>query len=436
MPYPNEHAARMTQPSKYVRFRRENDKFGSGIHAIFGIPASGGAELQAIRFDAAKFTVAQAKAWLKAHKYNPILFEAATGKVKAESGGEFTFNAEPGSITIEAATTDEAQASPGVPKFSMVAYTGGPMRVAGKTLPLILDLSGISLKSQKVPVRLHHKARMGIGHTVSVGVSDGRLVAQGVLSRRNRYARDVCASAKEGFPWQASVGGHVDSELLVAKGETANVNGKDWAGPVLIASKATVKEFSFVDLGADGDTSVDVAAERAADIEETQMPKTDEGTQDPSAQVLVAEEDVQKRCQQAAEGERGRITAILAALDGDQFKDLRAKAIAEVLDLQAAKALGFEAVKTAGTAQIKDLQAKLYDANKRLELAASGGLETKASAAEERPDGTDLIAAYEQEVAGLVAGGMKKSVAFANAARKLPDAHQAWLASRPRVKSR
>jgi len=38
MPYPNEHAARLIDPDKFDAdsFRRENDKFGAGIHAIFG----------------------------------------------------------------------------------------------------------------------------------------------------------------------------------------------------------------------------------------------------------------------------------------------------------------------------------------------------------------------------------------------------------------
>lgn len=79
MPYPIEHAARLHDPAGYDRFRRENDKFGSGIHAIWGIK-NNKAELQAIRFDAGKFTAAEARAWLKDHDYQPILFEPATGK--------------------------------------------------------------------------------------------------------------------------------------------------------------------------------------------------------------------------------------------------------------------------------------------------------------------------------------------------------------------
>jgi hypothetical protein len=85
-PYPSEHAARLVSPDKYDEFRRENDKFGSGIHAIWGIikgpPRK--VELQAIRFDASKFTVAEARAWLKEHDHKPILFEPASGKREQE----------------------------------------------------------------------------------------------------------------------------------------------------------------------------------------------------------------------------------------------------------------------------------------------------------------------------------------------------------------
>lgn len=79
-PYPNEHAARLEDPDKYVRFRRDNDAGGSGIDFIYGILASGGAELQAIRFDKNRYTVAQAKDWLNEHDHKPIMFEEATGE--------------------------------------------------------------------------------------------------------------------------------------------------------------------------------------------------------------------------------------------------------------------------------------------------------------------------------------------------------------------
>lgn len=80
-PFPNEHACRLEDPDKYIRFRRANDKFGKGIHAIWGV--QGGdkpVELQAIRFGKEKFTVPEARAWLKEHEYKCILFEPASEK--------------------------------------------------------------------------------------------------------------------------------------------------------------------------------------------------------------------------------------------------------------------------------------------------------------------------------------------------------------------
>lgn len=87
MPYPNEHAARIHEPSKYVRMRRENNKFGDGIHVIWGVPKSGATEVQAIRFDSDKFTPEEAKKWCKDHDYKVILFEAATGGEEKKSQG-------------------------------------------------------------------------------------------------------------------------------------------------------------------------------------------------------------------------------------------------------------------------------------------------------------------------------------------------------------
>jgi len=76
-PYPNEHALRLNDPDKYERIRRQNDKFGPGIHAIFGITDDGKTELQAIRFSANKFTPEEAKKWLEEHDYKTDGFEPA-----------------------------------------------------------------------------------------------------------------------------------------------------------------------------------------------------------------------------------------------------------------------------------------------------------------------------------------------------------------------
>ncbi len=80
MSYPNEHAARLKDPDQYDELRRENNGFGNGIHAIFGIKEGQNrkAELQAIRFDKKKFTESEAEKWLKDHDHQPLEFEPAS----------------------------------------------------------------------------------------------------------------------------------------------------------------------------------------------------------------------------------------------------------------------------------------------------------------------------------------------------------------------
>jgi hypothetical protein len=76
-PYPHEHAARLMEPKQFKKIRRQNNKFGLGIHAIWGIT---GKEiyLQAVRFDSSNFTPARAKAWLKKRGVGrPLMFELA-----------------------------------------------------------------------------------------------------------------------------------------------------------------------------------------------------------------------------------------------------------------------------------------------------------------------------------------------------------------------
>src|SRR4051812_29940971 len=67
--------------------------------------------------------------------------------------------------------------SAGLPRFRMVAYTGTPMRIAGWRYPVILDLAGLSIPSQARPIRFGHDPLSGVGHTDTIRVEQGQLVA-------------------------------------------------------------------------------------------------------------------------------------------------------------------------------------------------------------------------------------------------------------------
>jgi len=82
MPYPNFHSARIRQPGRFVRIRVLRI-LSNGI-MIYGGPlksdSRGLSKTQSYRFPVKKWTVAQAKAWLRKHKIKWLLFEKATKK--------------------------------------------------------------------------------------------------------------------------------------------------------------------------------------------------------------------------------------------------------------------------------------------------------------------------------------------------------------------
>jgi hypothetical protein len=146
------------------------------------------------------------------------------------------------SLTAEAQfefVAAEGSANP-LPRFRMVAYTGGPMKVAGWRHPVIIDLAGLAIPSQSRPIRFGHDATAGVGHTDAVAVEDGRLIASGVISRDTHAAREVVASARNGFPWQASLGASVESFEFLRENQSATVNGREVTGPVNIVRRSTL----------------------------------------------------------------------------------------------------------------------------------------------------------------------------------------------------
>tara|TARA_Y100000813_G_scaffold100465_1_gene71742 strand:+ start:1056 stop:3806 length:2751 start_codon:yes stop_codon:yes gene_type:complete len=86
-PYPNEHAATITNSEQYDTFRRSNNYASQGIDFIFGIKDNeDGTELQSIRFRTSEYSESEARAWLERNEFNPTKFEPATNeKIMAES---------------------------------------------------------------------------------------------------------------------------------------------------------------------------------------------------------------------------------------------------------------------------------------------------------------------------------------------------------------
>lgn len=177
---------------------------------------------------------------------------AATIKA-ATKPAKFYFTA--GKVTVEAASEPKT-----IPTVDILAYTGGPMSLPGFQYPVIVDLAGMIVPSQNRPLLRDHKHWKVVGHTQEI-INDGStLRARGLISGTGPDAREVLANSQNQFPWQASIGADAEQVEFYDPNQTVSVNGQQFTGPVYVARRTTLREISFVPLGADGNTSAAVAA--------------------------------------------------------------------------------------------------------------------------------------------------------------------------------
>ncbi len=243
-------------------------------------------------------------------------------------------------ITLEALAVEGD--APAIPRFTMLAYTGEPMHVEGWRYPVVVDLEGLSIPSQRRPVRFGHSMYAGVGHTERIVIEAGRLIAEGVVSRETAVAREVVASGKRGFPWQASIGAQVAQAEFVRAGKNIAVNGRTFEGPLYVARRTVLGEISFVDLGADGGTTATIAAQQQEndvmdDNTETSVTQTEE-TKSPEPTRAVQTDGSSKeaapsvnpvtelRAQAIAESKR---IAAIRRICGSKFPQIEEQAIAE-----------------------------------------------------------------------------------------------------------
>jgi hypothetical protein len=237
--------------------------------------------------------------------------------------------------TIELAAGGGADADKALPRFRMVAYTGAPMRIAGWRYPVVLDLAGLAIPSQSRPIRFGHDPLSGVGHTDAIRIEDGQLTATGVVSRDTPAAREIVVSAKNGFPWQASVGAGVEEFEFIKENQKVLVNGRALTGPLNVVRKATLGEISFVDLGADGRTSATVAATGSEDLDtggETESSSAPD-PQPPGASPQRSASDTEsvETIRAQALAEINRIAAIRRVCNG-RFPQIEAQAIRDGWD--------------------------------------------------------------------------------------------------------
>ncbi|MCI0642338.1 MAG: Mu-like prophage major head subunit gpT family protein [Gemmataceae bacterium] len=169
---------------------------------------------------------------------------------------------------VEIAAADGSKAR----RFRAVVYTGTMLRLEGFYRPIVIDLKGVSVPRQDNPVLRQHDEERLIGHTDKITVSRQGIEATGIISGVGPAVQEVIALADNGFPWQVSLGASFDRGEQLEPGAKATVNGREFTGPLTITRAITLREISFVTLGADAGSSAIVSnAKKGQKMEEQEI---------------------------------------------------------------------------------------------------------------------------------------------------------------------
>lgn len=285
---------------------------------------------------------------------------------------------------LEAAGDEDG---PKLPRFKIRAYTGGLIRVMAFYRPVVIDLAGLRVDVEQLPILFDHDSRLIVGHSESHKISAKSVDLQGVISGGGETAREVAAAAKNGFPWKSSVGVLVEKVEYVEEGAVARANGKSFTGPITIVRGGVLYEASLLSIAADSNTDVSIAARAAeeqpmneefatwleakgfnpesiteaqqtslkamfdAEVKAKAKPDSEPASDpDPKPKTVEAGADPVADMRRQAAAEAKRIADVTAATEG--FPEIRAKALSEGWDVRDAKLHVLEAKFAAPAIQV------------------------------------------------------------------------------------
>lgn len=152
--------------------------------------------------------------------------------------------------SFSAAIPNDLQAEAGesarsVPVLEADLYEGGMLSIPGISTAVVVDLEGFELTAKPRPMLFQDDSSHVIGHTELVQVDGGILRVVAVLSGTGERAREVKASAANGFPWQVSFFVEAISGERVPLAASVDVNGRTFDGPVMVYRESRLKYVSI-----------------------------------------------------------------------------------------------------------------------------------------------------------------------------------------------
>ncbi|MCP4825632.1 MAG: hypothetical protein GY892_16190, partial [Shimia sp.] len=134
------------------------------------------------------------------------------------------------------------------PEFTMQAYGGGRLHLGNFPHPAVIAAEGVEVHggADTIPILRDHDGKRPVGHGKPIVASDS-LQVEGTISQTSDDARQIVEASRNGYPWQASIGGRMtEKPTFVMACKTVTVNGRRQSGPVYVVNAFMWTETSVV----------------------------------------------------------------------------------------------------------------------------------------------------------------------------------------------
>jgi len=230
----------------------------------------------------------------------------------------------------------KAEASDGdsLPKVNGVLYNGGALDV-GWGYPVVVQLSGIEIPD-KVRLDVDHSPKVAdkIG-SITASISDNKLMFTGTMSGKSPAVDNILALNEAGETWETSMDLRTQDDRFVDVNEQETVNGQEFTGPFILVTQSRLVAASVVTLGADGESTLEIAAQAAGgeNMEFAKWVKAQgfdpENLSDKQKETLQAAFDV-SQMPELPDDKKPEKTVAASDSAEDVEKSIRAKATAEL----------------------------------------------------------------------------------------------------------
>jgi hypothetical protein len=227
-----------------------------------------------------------------------------TGRAKRNKRNQQTIRFNAGPLEIKAADGEN-----GSPEFTMQAYGGGRLHLGNFPHPAVIAAEGVEVHggADTIPILRDHDGKRPVGHGKPIVASDS-LQVEGTISQTSDDAKQIIEASRNGYPWQASIGGRMtEKPTFVKAGKSVTVNGRRQTGPVYVVKAFMWTETSVVSVGADADratTSIAATSDPKGldmDFQEWLEAQGFEDVSDTQRQTLRAAYDAEHKSDDAIE---------------------------------------------------------------------------------------------------------------------------------------